>query len=463
MANITLTNGFRFTSGDTNYRTQLVAVSNRQVWYESPSGTMIELAAARDLLARNVPIVCIPAFQKVFLSDGISATKYYVDFSTATPSWNTWSATSGKGDISALKSNIGCLYRGRIVLNDVTNPHAWYMSRQADPFDWLFVQDDSQSAVAASNAPVGEIGDILTAFIPYQDDYLAMGCAHSVWFLRGDPAAGGQLNVVLKTDGIFGPKAFCFDAAGVLYFMGTGGMYKMAPGSIPEPLTATRIPKLLDNISRETHRITMGFDRQNHGIIVSILQLSDYTATNYWYDLRTDGFGPEEYATGTNPTAIHYYDSSVSSLSKLIIGGSDGYLRHFDPEVKSDVLADDSNAAIDSYVVLGPLQLGGPIGKAKIQNMVLTTGMGTAAAGDTDEMDYAVHIGKGVQETIKAIRDAQTPAFSGTVQGGGRQSDIRKRATGNSIAIKIGNNAAEKSWAIESVAIEAISAGRNRA
>jgi hypothetical protein len=132
---------------------------------------------------------------------------------TTTPHWYDYTVYPG-GSSGSLPdiAYLGVLYRGRIVLSGNTDyPHQWYMSRQSNPYDYAYVANDAQSPVAGGNADAGEIGDIVRCLIAYKDDYLIFGCSNSIWVLRGDPAAGGSLDEVDLTVGIFGANSWCYD------------------------------------------------------------------------------------------------------------------------------------------------------------------------------------------------------------------------------------------------------------
>ncbi len=121
----------------------------------------------------------------------------------------TIGATKTFGSLPA-KAYLGCLYRGRVVLSGNPNyPHQWYMSRQADIWDYAYLASDAQSPVAGNNTDAGEVGDIVTALVPYKDDYLIFGCSSTLWVMRGDPAAGGSLDEVDLTVGMFGANSWC--------------------------------------------------------------------------------------------------------------------------------------------------------------------------------------------------------------------------------------------------------------
>ncbi len=374
-----------------------------------------------------------------------------------TPHYYAWTVyaplTTGGTSYGSMPElpNIMCLYRGRLVLNNLKNPNVWYMSRQANPYDWLYGINDQQSAVAGTDNVLGYIGDIPTCFIPYSDDYMIVGCAHKIEVFRGDPCAGGSLDTFYTADGIFGPKSFCFDGYGTLYFAGTAGIYKLARDStVPEPLTNTRIPKILDGIDRDTHRITMGFDRQRHGLIISILNIALDTSVNYWYDLRTDGIFPETYNVGIS--AQEFYDSNASAYSHLIMGTTDGYLRYFKDGSYSDQSAGDINVAIDSKVVYGPLVIaeGNSVKESILNNTSIVRG------ASSTNVDYDVYVNDSAETLVNDLGNAGL--VNGSFTTGGRQNDIRSRARGKVMAIKLGNNTIEKTYAIERIDIDVITA-----
>ena len=85
-------------------------------------------------------------------------------------------ATKTFGSLPA-KAYLGCLYRGRAVLSgNPEYPHQWYMSRQADIWDYAYLASDAQTPVVGNNADAGEVGDIIRALIPYKDDYWYFWC-----------------------------------------------------------------------------------------------------------------------------------------------------------------------------------------------------------------------------------------------------------------------------------------------
>lgn len=275
----------------------------------------------------------------------------------AKPRWYDWTSydndTTTYGSIPA-KAYLGCLYRGRCVLSGNPNyPHQWYMSKIGDPWNWVYSSTDPLTAVAGNNADAGEIGDIIRALIPYKDDYLIFGCASTIWVLTGDPAAGGEIDDVDLTVGMFGANSWCFDGEGTLYFFGTGGVYKIPLGfRNVENLTEISLPDLIDDEDADpsTHRITMAYDRKRHGILICITKFSDGSNSNYWYDLKLQGFYPESYPDECGPYSLFYYAANDNDYADLLVGCKDGYIRKFDETAKDDNVGDSIDLIL-SYAV----------------------------------------------------------------------------------------------------------------
>ena len=438
---------------DVGFTTLLVALgnngTNNVVYVEDPATAGVMSAVSGATLAKEVTTAVIPGFQKVFFADG-SVFKY-LDFSSTWPSWNTWTSVSGSmpGD-----ANIGCLYRGRIVLaGDSADPQMWYMSRQGTYNHWTYGSNDAQSAVAGGNAEAAGSPEIITALIPYADDYMVMGGAHKVHIMRGDPCAGGVIDLVLSSDGIFGPDAWCLDSEGNLYFAGTAGVYRMdRGGTIPRPLNTTRIPNLMDGIDRDTHRIVMGYDAQRQGIVIAFTKISDGTGTHYWYDLRSDGFFPETYIAGMGPYSLLFYDSDDEAFRGLLLGSSDGYIRRFDDTKKSDQGA--AETAISSKVLLGPLDISAGDRQGRIKDLAVTLG------SDTDAVSYDIFVNKSAEELLDDVTSSAAALHSGSFSTDGRQYNIRSKARGAALAVKLTNTTISSTFALEKLITNIEEAGR---
>ena len=377
--------------------------------------------------------------------------------------WHAWTVYPTIGETTygtmPVKAYLGCLYRGRNVLAGNPNyPHQWYMSKTGDPWNWVYASTDPLTAAAGNAADAGETGDIIRALIPYKDDYLIFGCASTIWVLTGDPAAGGEIDEVDLTVGMFGANSWCFDGDGNLYFWGTGGIYKIPLGfrSI-ENLTEISLPDLISDEGADpsSHRITMAYDRKRHGILICITKLSDGDNSNYWYDLKLKGLFPESYPDECGPYSLFYYAANDTDYTDLLIGCKDGYIRKFDDTAQDDNTGSGATNPISSYVVW-PIQYltedNDKEGKLTSLTIELAGGGTGGAFGDTDGVSYDIYVADDVETLIENIKDvADTPFTTGVLSGTGRKARIRTRVRGAWLGIKFYNSTASETWAVNKV------------
>lgn len=389
------------------------------------------------------------------------------------PHWYDWTVFDGDtGDTPAFgslpnKAYLGCLYRGRCVISgDPEHPHQWYMSRQMNPWDFAYIANDAQSPVKGGNADAGEIGDIIRALIPYKDDYLIFGCATSMWFIAGDPAEGGSLNELDLTVGIFGANSWCFDGKGNLYFWGTNGIYKTTIPGTPECISEIRLPKLVKDelLDPADYRITMAYDRIRAGILICITKLTDGTNSNYWYDLRTEGFFPESYQKECGAYSLFNYGANNYAYRDLLIGCKDGYIRKFNEALKSDNDTGDDLAAgtkiIDSHVSFGPLQIASdPKLRGNITELDLITAGGATGSND---VDCKIYVGDDAEGIVTRIEAGSTPDLLKTLKSPGRQkgNTIRQKLNGVYAGIQLRNNTLAETWGFEQLLVGAKQTGR---
>ena len=376
---------------------------------------------------------------------------------TANPHWYDWTVyPGGTSGTMPTKGYLGCLYRGRLVLSGSPNyPHQWYMSKTANPWNWVYASTDPLGAVAGNNADAGEIGDIIRALIPYKDEYLLFGCASTLWVLTGDPAGGGTISEVDLTTGMFGANSWCFDGAGNLYFWGTGGIYKSPLGfRSVENLTEIHLPDLLsdEDVDATSHRITMGYDIKRHGIVICITKLSDGTNSNYWYDLRLKGFFPETYPNECGAYSQYYYSANDNDLADLLVGCKDGYIRKFDND-KDDNIG-NTTQLIDSYAVWPVQHLSEDNDKeGKLTSLTVELAGGGAGVpfSDTDGVTYEIHVADDAETLIENIISGDVPHSTGTLTGSGRKARIRARVRGAWLGLKFLNSTKSQTWAINRV------------
>jgi hypothetical protein len=382
------------------------------------------------------------------------------------PHWYDWTVYPGgaSGSMPA-KAYLGCLYRGRCVLSGNPNyPHQWYMSRVAEPWDWAYTANDALSPVAGNNSDAGEMGDIIRALAPYRDEYLVFGCANSIWVMRGDPADNGTLEEIDITVGMFGAESHCFDSKGNLFFMSDHGLY-MLPYSLGpiQPISHEVLPNMIDdeNLDPTVHRVCMAYDAIRQGILINITTLTSGSNSNYFFDLRTQGFFPETYNAELGVYSSMFYNSVDDEYRGLIVGCADGYVRKFDESTKNDQ-GTSTNHTITSYLTL-PVLAGEDYDKeVKLTSLTVTTAGGASGGSfsDTDGVDIEIYKGRDAETVIEDIEDGATPLHDKSLSGTGRANRIRLRARGHSIGIRAHNDTASSTWALEQVAAEGINVGK---
>lgn len=389
-----------------------------------------------------------------------------------TPHWYDWTVypsigSKSYGSMPDKASNI-CLYRGRIGLTRNTNyPFQWYLSKQGNPWDWLYTDTDARSAVAGGNSDVGEIGDIVIGQIPYKDDYLVYGCASSLWYLMGDPMMGGALIELDLTQGLLAPLAFCWDNNGNLYMVTTAGFIRIPRGfGQIENLTLIDYPDFINNLAYDPtlHRLTLAFDKDNHGILISKTVLLTGVNVNYWYDLRTEGLFYDVYPNDGGIFSSLDYKATDPDYRKLLFGCNDGYIRWFDPDSTDDDTV-DSTQAIDSYVTFGPLPLTDDIkreGKLVDLDFITAGGAASGSQSDSNDIYFRVFTAKSAEEIIEKLYADSDYRIAGTIIAPGRRrgSGIKKKIRGVFIGVKLGNNTASETWAFEKMLYNITRAGR---
>jgi len=380
-------------------------------------------------------------------------------FDEDTTTWGTMPTTA----------YLGCAWRGRAVLaGNPYYPFEWYMSRQFNPYDFQFTTDevDPQIAVMGSISDAGQVPDLPRALIPINDDYLVFGCADSVECLIGDPAMGGSFLNLSREDGVFGSMSWCVGDKNTLYYFGTlGGIYRTL---IPEPavcISRDPLPNLLGSelVNPSTHRITMAYDRKRKGILICVTTLATGANSDYFFDLTTEGFFPESYPTQCAAYSTCIYPANDPTLSELLIGCTDGYIRRFDDTDEDDDIG-TTDQAINSYLMLGPIDLSGNAyldGLLEDMEIILVGGAGSSH-GDSNDVTYQVYTGRTAEDAVESAEVGTSPKMSGTFTAPGRQKGKRQKrgVRGKFAVIKLYNLTATQTWGLEKLLVSTRVAGR---
>ncbi len=142
-----------------------------------------------------------------------------------------------------------CIYRDRYI-RPVSQ--AIYASRQGTYTDWSFASDisDVGRPFLIQLSEAGELGGNITALLPHKDAYMLAATSGSLWVVRGDPTADGQLQNISRDVGMVGARAWCRDHLDRYYFLSSHGLYTVsASGDGLQALSEDVIPQELTGVA----------------------------------------------------------------------------------------------------------------------------------------------------------------------------------------------------------------------
>lgn len=281
---------------------------------------------------------------KYYFVDGLNIRKLDI----ATHAMETYTATAGTAPSFC---TVACFYRDRLVLGAPRDtPQNFFFSRVGTHTDWDYTQTDSATAFAGNASIAGRIGEPIVALMPFSDDILLIGGDHNLWAMRGDPADGGSIDMVSDAIGMLGPNAWTKAPDGTVFFVGTGGFFKMAPGSsLPVNLSSDKWNDFFRTINRASNYIRVAWDRDRQGAYIFITPVTSGTATHLWYDLPTGGFWPLQFPNTFGPVTALVYDGDGPDDRAALLGTRNGYIQKLTQTDKSD-----DGTAISSRVLIGP-------------------------------------------------------------------------------------------------------------
>lgn len=420
-----------------------LAVAGGNIYYGNPDSLTLAGSGA-DALASGRRVAITDAFGIAYFADGYNTG--YKKLTLSTGQVATWTPTAGDLPIGSGDTSQACrfltLYRGRIVAWGLSeDPQNWFMSRVGDPLDWDYnpATTDQIQAVAGHNSNAGKLGGILLCCAAYGDDLMIMGGDHSLWVMRGDPAAGGLIDNISYQTGIAGPDAYAWDPEGNFYFFGAGTLWKIGAGVLSiESISRGRLDQTFGNINYETHQVRLVWDTFTHGLHLYFTPISQPSTSpdHYYWDQQTDSFWRDNYPPTMGPTAVHVYDANDPDDRAILIGGFDSYIRYLDSGQ-----SDDDGTAINSYAYFSPIVAAGDL--ANIRLIELTA----ILSADSDPAKLSVYAGESAEQAVEAT----TPRFLRTLRAG-RNVSLRQRINGNALVCKIENDSSTaRKWALESL------------
>jgi hypothetical protein len=445
-------------------KTRLVASAAGDLYREEPVGTMAQVSSALQLSSTYM-VMAADRNQKLYIADwdpdatisaNARAPKIY------DPVANTltlWSAAVTDGTLPT-GCSIVALYRDRLFLAGATaDPHQWFASRQGDPGDWDYSETDVGAAISGSNTDAGRLGEPMTALAPHSSNCLIMGCHTSLWLMRGDPTAGGEIVNLDKNIGILDRQSWCHapanaDGSGprLLVFLSQDGVYVVPAGCegdlAPQKLSRLRLPEELLNIDRSSYTCLMAYDVRDQGVHLFVTPNATGGTAQHWFiDWTTKGFfqvtlGSENY----DPFSICARRDQTSTDSVVMLGGRDGYIRHFKRSAE-----DDDGTDFTSHVDYGPL----PADFNGV-NEGLFLSMSATLAENSAYVDWAVRAGNSPEAAYGATAQA-----SGTWREDGLNPTNYPRVRGSDFILRLSNGQDGEKWGMERLIVDIEQKGRN--
>lgn len=238
----------------------------------------------------------------------------------------TWNSTNPDTSVTAGTIPPNCrivvAWGSRMVLlGDPDNPHVINFSRNDDPFDWDFAEEDTGAAVSVA------IDEAATCAIAHNRDCLIVGTRSGMWIFRGNPSAANA--ILEKFSFVVGPinsSAWCKTADDYTYILANNGLYKMAPGcgASPEDVSHNAVPDLFQGLNGVDSKAYLVYNEKFRFVEIHV----QGTGAGSWlYDVDGGGFYKIT-APGTSILAAYRFgpaDSSTASGS--LVGTAGGVYR----------------------------------------------------------------------------------------------------------------------------------------
>lgn len=439
----------------------LISTCNGFVWLGTiPQGTAtIQLATNQYVapLAANVIPGVAGIFQEVYFVDGLTIAQLDIP-SGAMVTYTPTAETPPTGCILA------CNWRGRLVLSgDPDNPQNFYMSRSGTPTDWDYSKTDAGAAVVGNASTYGQIGEAITALIPYSDDTLFIGCAHSLWMMQGDPTDGGTLILVSDNMGVVGSKGWCKDTTANLWFIGTGGLFMMPSTATlytaikPQLMSGESWDAYFRSIDPASFYISLDFDSDTHYLHIFLAPQAGGQGTHLIFDDRNKGLWPQQFPITHGPVVTCQYFGNYDPNSRaILLGGFDGYIRRLD-----DSALDDDGVAISASLTLGPIK--GAVEASILRGMTIDYGEMTPADEAEGSANWNVTMVINGGADVYDVTEG-TPQYTGSVTStlDGRQKHARQRIRGNWHSFQLTNNVLDTYFSFERMELEFSPGGMER-
>ncbi len=261
---------------------------------------------------------------------------------------------------------------------------------------------------------------------------LIFGGDHTIYLMRGDPMAGGQIDLVSDSIGMAWGIPWCKDPYGTVYFFSNRcGIYTLVPGQPPIRISQP-IEQLVLNTDTGANSIRLIWDDRYQGLHVFISPLAAPAVTTHlFFEQRTGAWWQDELGSPNfDPIACCVFDGNLPNDRKALLGSWDGYVRSF-----GDTTPTDDGLPIISSVVLGPI-LSAELDEFLLKDLqaVLSEASGPVA--------YAVFVGRSAEGAL-----ASAPVAVGTWKAS-RNLNTHVRWSGHAVYVRITSS---NQWALEQI------------
>lgn len=429
---------------------QLVAVSQGQVYVAEPGSGQWSLAdnTTGEDPPLNITGIMFSAqnIQKLWVVDGIN----YCVYSPVTGAVSKWTATAGTLPIDASNNTARLIetWRGRTVLSGLLlDPQNWFMSAVGDPtdFDYSPATPSATQAVAGNNSALGFIGEPVMTMIPVTDDVLIFGTTNAMWAMRGDPMAGGSIDLITSSVGTAWGRPWAKAADGTVYFFSNRpGVFRMDPNSLTPPVKVSGpIDQFLVDLDTGNTHVRMAWDDRYALLHVFISPLDAPGQTSHLaYETRVGAWWLDEFKNhDMDPLCCAVLDGNEPADRVVVIGSWDGYVRLFDPTA-----TDDDHFEIESEVWVGPFVT---------ENMdeILLKDLQAVLAEDSGDVKFEVHAARSAEEAFFS------PPITDGIWVAGRNEDEAIRVAGHAIYLRIQSS---NPWALEQIRARVATTGMVR-
>lgn len=335
------------------------------------------------------------------------------------------------------------------VAGDTTNPHVVYASAVGDHEDWDYAATESSGAFASGGVN-GFIFGRVTSLIHHGANCVIVGETDGMAVIAGNPRGGGIGRIVNQVHGPISQKAWCQDLVGNTWFFSRAGLYRIGAGCIQsganiESVSRERLPGSLIGINPgDGDNVSLGYDERFRGVHIYVTR-SGGDDEAWFFDVNDGGFWPMEFPEGIGLAALLQPIMSDEG-SGLIAVTETGSAKHFNITQNTDY-----GTAIDSYLDIGPIKLGGDDSTGR---MVDCFGV---LAEDSGDAGWSVRVGESAPQAYAA-----TPQFTGqNWTRSGLNYRQHPRVMGHSAYLQVYDVSGSR-WSFEEIVCNVQAGGRRR-